>query len=159
MAEIIFPTTTGTAQITATAAASTNDVFFVSVAETASITAEAEARFASAFYIAESETAAIIGQAATRLQRWITMSGTAQITASVIYANRYTKDTVLSLTLQPGESVVIDSEKYTVTKGTANAIGAHTGEWIELNQETDAIDIRANTSMVSAEIEYSPRYL
>ena len=159
MAEIIFPTVTANAQVTATASASVDPVYFIAGWETAAISAEAAATTLPAYYIAGWETAAISGDAAASWRRWLELDGTAQITASPVYANRQTKGTVLSLTLQPGESVVIDTERYTVTKGTANAIGAHTGDWIELNAETEAIDVRANASTVSAEIEYSPRYL
>lgn len=182
MADIIFPVTTGNALITAVATASTNPVNFIIESATATITAQAGATTDPVFHIAESETAAIIGQAAGNSdptfyidgfgtasisgqaaalhQRWIELQGTAQIIASVVYANRYTKSTELILTLQPGESVVIDSEKYTVTKDGESVIGAHTGEWIDaLNAETPNIDVKANASTVSAEIVYTPRYL
>ena len=183
MADIVFPIVTGNARIVSQQiSASTNPVFWITESGTGVINSEAEESIGSAFYIAVSDTAAISGEAAgssnpvfhiietgsesvsgeaaATWQRWIELAGFAQITASIVYANRYTKDTMLILTLQPGESVIIDSGKYTVTKGSVNAIGAHTGEWIDtLNYETANIDIRPNASTISAEIEYSPRYL
>lgn len=158
--EIIFPVTAGTATVTSQATAQTDPVLYLSESGTATITATAEASSDPVFYIGMSGTAAISGEAAALWQRWITLTGTAQINANVIYANRTIKSTTLSLTLQPGESVVIDSAQYIVTKGGDNAIGAHSGEWIDaLDTEIAYIDVIPNTSTVSAQIEITPRYL
>ena len=157
--EIILPTVTANALVTAEAAASIDRVYFIAGAEKAAVSAEAAADAYPAYYIATAETASISGQATASWQRWLELSETAQIIAAPVYANRHTKSTVLSLTLQPGESVILDTERYTVTKGDTNAISAHTGDWIIFDGETEAIDIRANASTVSAEIEYSARYL
>ena len=157
---ILYISESGTVSISAEATASTDSILYISESGTVAISAEAEASSDPVFYIGMSGTAAISGEASALWQRWITLEGNAQINANVIYANRSIKSTTLSLTLQPGESVVIDSAQYIVTKGGDNAIGAHSGEWIDaLDTEIAYIDVIPNTSTVNAQIKITPRYL
>lgn len=72
------------------------------------------------------------------------------------------KTAVLTVTLKPGERLIIDASTYNVLLNGKNAIEIHSGDWIdELNRETQSIVITAASGVgnLSASILYTERYL
>ena len=68
----------------------------------------------------------------------------------------------LTVTLKPGQKLIIDAENYTVLLDGENAIELQSGDWIdELDRETTDISILAatGTAYLSASITYQERYL
>ena len=80
--------------------------------------------------------------------------------ASVIILDQ--KTCKLTVTLKPGQKLLIDAENYTVLLDGENAIELQSGDWIdELDRETTDISILAatGTAYLSASITYQERYL
>ena len=72
------------------------------------------------------------------------------------------KTTVLTVTLKPGERLIVDASSYNVLLNGENAVDIHSGDWIdELNRETQSIVISAAAGVanLSASILYTERYL
>ena len=68
----------------------------------------------------------------------------------------------LTVTLKPGQKLIIDAGNYTVLLDGENAIELQNGEWIdELDRETTDISILAatGTDYLTASITYQERYL
>lgn len=72
------------------------------------------------------------------------------------------KTTFLTVTLKPGERLIVDASTYNVLLNGENAIEIHSGDWIdELTRETQSIIISAaaGAADLSATILYTERYL
>jgi len=72
------------------------------------------------------------------------------------------KTCVLTLTLKPGQRLIIDANTYNVLLDGENAIDVQSGDWIdELSRETTDITISAASGVgnLSASIVYTERYL
>lgn len=73
-----------------------------------------------------------------------------------------TKTSFLTVTLKPGERLIVDASTYNVLLNGENAIETHSGDWIdELTRETQTIIISAATGAtdLAATILYTERYL
>ena len=73
-----------------------------------------------------------------------------------------TRTCVLTVTLRPGQKLILDSESYSVLLDGENAIELQSGDWIdELDRETTDIVIEAasGSSNLKASIIYTERYL
>ena len=69
---------------------------------------------------------------------------------------------VLTLTLQPGQRLVIDAQNYNVLLDGENAIDTHSGDWLdELDRRTIDISITASAGVANldATILYTERFL
>lgn len=64
----------------------------------------------------------------------------------------------LNVTLQPGESIVIDYDRFTVYKGEENMLDEFSGHWFELSRKTASVDLSA-TGEISGKMYYKERYL
>ena len=72
------------------------------------------------------------------------------------------KTCVLTLTLKPGQTLIVDAINYNILLDNENAIEIQSGDWIdELNRNTTDITISAaaGASNLSASILYTERYL
>lgn len=68
----------------------------------------------------------------------------------------------LEVSLAPGETIVIDSENFTVTKEGEDITYTHSGDWIDaIDRDTDAVALRieSGTSTLTTSIDYAERYL
>lgn len=65
----------------------------------------------------------------------------------------------LTVDLQPGDTIEIDSEFYTVDLNGANAFDKYNGEWIYLSRDLADVVITANGQGLEAEVLYRERYL
>ena len=84
------------------------------------------------------------------------------ISESASLENIETKTCVLTLTLKPGQTLIVDANNYNVLLDSQNAINVQSGDWIdELNRNTTDITIRAasGSANLSATILYTERYL
>ena len=73
-----------------------------------------------------------------------------------------TKTCLLTVTLQPGQKLIIDADSYTVLLDGANAIEVQGGDWIdELDRDTTDITVEAasGSSNMSISMIYTERYL
>ncbi len=69
---------------------------------------------------------------------------------------------VLNVTLQPGQTLTINAENYTILLDKANILDCHVSGWIDkLTRETESIQIQAaaGTANLTAEMRYRDRYL
>lgn len=67
--------------------------------------------------------------------------------------------TALTVDLQPGDTIEIDSEFYTVDLDGVNAFDKYSGEWLYLSRDLTDVVITANGSGLEAVILYRERYL
>ena len=84
------------------------------------------------------------------------------ISESASLENLETRTCVLTLTLKPGQTLIVDANNYNVLLDNANAIDKQSGDWIdELNRNTTDIKITASSGVanLSASILYTERYL
>lgn len=65
----------------------------------------------------------------------------------------------LSVTLNPGEEIRIDSEMFTVTKNGENIIHLFDGDWIYLSREVFALVATAAGAPLTGKVIYVERYL
>ena len=73
-----------------------------------------------------------------------------------------TKTCMLTVTLAPGQQIIIDADSYTVLLDGENAIQLQSGDWIdELDRSTTNIDIKASSGVenLTGKIIYTERYL
>lgn len=69
---------------------------------------------------------------------------------------------ILTVTLRPGQTMIIDANTYNVWIDQANAVHVHSGDWLdELNRETQSFEITAASggANIDASILYTERYL
>lgn len=72
------------------------------------------------------------------------------------------KTCVLTLTLKPGQTLIVDANTYNVWIDGENAVYTHSGDWLdELDRNTQKFEITAGTNLrhLSASILYTERYL
>ena len=72
------------------------------------------------------------------------------------------KTCILTLTLKPGEVLIVDANNYNVLLDNENAIDVQSGDWIDdMNRNTTDITISASAGMnnIEATILYTERYL
>lgn len=84
------------------------------------------------------------------------------ITESASLENVEQKTCVLTLTLRPGQTLIVDANNYNVLLNNQNAIEVQSGDWIDdLSRNTTDITISAASGMnnISATILYTERYL
>lgn len=84
------------------------------------------------------------------------------VTESASLENVEQKICVLTLTLRPGQTLIVDANNYNVLLNNQNAIEVQSGEWIDdLSRNTTDITISAASGMnnISATILYTERYL
>lgn len=67
--------------------------------------------------------------------------------------------TALTVDLQPGDTIEIDSEFYTVDFNGVNAFDKYNGEWVYLSRDLADVVITANGQGLEAEVLYRERYL
>jgi len=64
----------------------------------------------------------------------------------------------LSITLAPGQSIVVDTENYTVTRSGVNVISSHSGAWPQLQRNSAGLEIVAN-GPTTTQIIYQEQWL
>ena len=64
----------------------------------------------------------------------------------------------LSITLAPGQSIVVDTENYTVTRSGVNVISSHSGAWPQLQRGSAGLEIVAN-GPTTTQIIYQEQWL
>lgn len=52
---------------------------------------------------------------------------------------------VLDVALEPGDTLIIDSDHYTVMKNGENALETHSGQWMQLNRNTRTVLVESGT--------------
>lgn len=62
----------------------------------------------------------------------------------------------LQLTVQPGQTVVINSDIYTVYLGTKNVLDSYTGEFLRLNRDADSLEVSGG---LDVRLLYTEAYL
>ena len=90
------------------------------------------------------------------------VSGYELVSESASIENVDMKTCVLTLTLKPGQTLIIDANNYNVLLDNQNAIEVQSGDWIDdLNRNTTDITISAASGLanLSASILYTERYL
>lgn len=90
------------------------------------------------------------------------VSGYELVSESASIENVDTKTCVLTLTLKPGQTLIVDANTYNVLLDSQNAIEVQSGDWIDdLNRNTTDITISAASGLanLSATILYTERYL
>lgn len=64
----------------------------------------------------------------------------------------------LSITLAPGQSIVVDTENYTVTRSGVNVISSHSGAWPQLQRNSAGLEVVAN-GPTTTQIIYQEQWL
>lgn len=93
---------------------------------------------------------------------WAAAEGFEVVTESASVDVIDLKTCILNLAIQPGDTLVIDSESYTVLKNGENAIESQQGDWIdELNRSTTDISVKASTGAAGLTVRmvYTEKYL
>ena len=90
-----------------------------------------------------------------------TVPASGAIDCDLVLANyKLVAKALLSVELAPGESIVMDSENYTIESYNGETTWMHTGTWIdELDRDTALISIQPSNGSISSEIEYRERFL
>lgn len=66
----------------------------------------------------------------------------------------------IDVTLQPGDTLVIDSDHYVVLHNGENILDKHSGDWLELSRNTRSVQIGSGTpASLKTSILYTERYL
>lgn len=66
----------------------------------------------------------------------------------------------IDVTLAPGDTLVIDSDHYTVLHNGENILDKHSGDWVELSRNTRTLLVESGTpATLETSILYTERYL
>lgn len=120
------------------------------------------AKLGADFYAKADATEIVDANTALGAKIYPVVEGFELITESASLENITEKTCVLTVTLRPGQVLIVDANTYNVLLDNQNAIDIHSGDWIdELNRTTTEITLSAASGLsnLSATMMYTERYL